>query len=901
MYDLTLVVSDGPQGFDCEFEYDAGLFDGETIARMAAHFQTLLAAVVADADQRISQVPLLGEQEREQVTAEWNRTRVDFGRPGCVHQLFEAEAQRTADALALVFEGQTMSYRQLDARANQLAHFLVGHGVGPEVPVGICLEPSLDLAVAILATLKAGGFYVPLDPEDPRERLDFFAADSRPAVILSLSSLADRCPVGAAKVVHLDAAREAVARESESAPPCRAAPDNAVCLLYTSGSTGKPKGAVNLHRGIANYLLAKQQMVGLGPADRILFTTPIGFDTSVEEFFFPLTCGGCLVIERAGGQRRDMSHLVQLIAREQVTTACFVPSTLRLLLEEEQVESCRSLKRILVGGEALTIDLVQRFFQRLNAELYNEYGPTEASINVAVWNCRLDYQRGIIPIGRPIANVRLYILDAERQPVPIGVPGELYIGGVAVARGYLNRPELNAERFLPDPFSGVAGETMYRTGDRCRWLPDGNIQFLGRRDSQVKIHGGRLELGEVEAAVSRHPAVAQAAVVVRQSSPDYKYLAAYVVPRGRGADNAEARAELVKDMRQFLKTSLPEYMIPQAFEVTRRAAEAVQRQGEPRRPAGDRALGPAGPPLRCSADRRGEAIGGHLGRGAASGSRRRLRQLLRPRRPFAAGRALASRIRSAVFPRHAADHALLRAHAGRAGRTGRGVAGVGKLLPVAGHSTGARDAPLPTSYGQEALWVISQLGEGLSPYVTFPAARVRALGPARFGTGRKRGAAAPRIVAHHLHGSGGPPGASDRALCARPLPVVDLSGLPAGEREQEVRRYGEARSQRPMDLSKGPLASVEVLRLSAGRARGADRHAPHHLRRLVDGGAGGRAAGGVPRLCGGTSLAAARVNDPIRRFRGLAAPAVAGRSARRAAPLLAQAVGMPPRAGIAHR
>lgn len=229
-----------------------------------------------------------------------------------------------------------------------------------------------------------------------------------------------------------------------------------------------------------------------------------------------------------------MSQLVQLIARENITTACFVPSILRLLLEEENLEQCRSLKHVLIGGEVLTTDMVERFSQRLHADLYNEYGPTEASIDVAVWKCRLDYQRGIIPIGRPIANVRLYILDGKRNPVPIGVPGELYIGGVAVARGYLNRPELNAERFLPDPFSGVAGDTIYRTGDRSRWLPDGNIQFLGRRDGQVKIHGGRLEVGEVEAAISRHPAVAHVAVVVRQSSPDYRYLAAYVVPRPPG-------------------------------------------------------------------------------------------------------------------------------------------------------------------------------------------------------------------------------------------------------------------------------------------------------------------------------------------------------------------------------
>jgi amino acid adenylation domain-containing protein len=566
-FDLCLEVYDGEQGLQLRLCYHADLFDEATIVRMLEHFQAVLEAAIADPDRRLSQLPLITDCQREQVLVEWNQTQVDFPQQGCVHQLFETQVERDPDAVALVFEGRTVTYRQLNARANQLAHYLASREVGPEVLVGICLEPSLDLAVALLGVLKAGGAYVPLDPEDPRERIDYFLADSRPAVILTTAGLADRFSPPDARVVQLDAEREDILREGEADMPCRATPENAICVLYTSGSTGKPKGVVSLHRGICNYLLAKQQLVGLGPADRVLLATPISFDTSVEEVFLGLTCGGCLVIEKAGGTRRDMSCLVQLIARENVTTACFVPSKLRLLLEEEHFGQCRSLKRVLVGGEVLTPDLVERFFHRLDAELYNEYGPTEASIDVAVWKCRLDYQRGIIPIGRPIANVRLYVLDAERNPVPVGVPGELYIGGVAVARGYLNRPELSTERFLPDSFSGIAGDLLYRTGDRCRWLPDGNIEFLGRRDGQVKIHGGRLELGEVEAAISRYPAVAHAAVVVRQSSPDYKYLAAYVVPRGRRADSVEARTEFVKDLRQFLKSSLPEYMIPQAFEV----------------------------------------------------------------------------------------------------------------------------------------------------------------------------------------------------------------------------------------------------------------------------------------------------------------------------------------------
>ncbi|MGD0901138.1 MAG: amino acid adenylation domain-containing protein, partial [Thermoguttaceae bacterium] len=564
--DLALGVEDEPQGFHCQLTYDVGLFDHQTVARMAMHFQTLVAAIVADPDQRLSQLPLLTEREREQVLVQWNRTEVDFPEAGCVHQLFEAQVRRSPEAAALVFEGRSMSYRELNARANQLAHYLRRWNVGAEVLVGICLEPSPDAAVAILGVLKAGGAYVPLDPEEPRDRLDFFVADSRPRVIVTATDLAGRFSALDAHVVNVDADGNAIARESESDPPCQITPDNAVFVLYTSGSTGKPKGVVNLHRGVANYLLWKRQSLGLGPTDRVLLATPLSFDTSVEEFFGGLLSGGCMVIGKPGSQR-DPGYLLQLLARERVTTACVVPSTLRLLLEENGVEQCGSLRRVISGGEALTPDLMERFFQRFSADLYNDYGPTETSIAVTTWKCSLDYQRGIIPIGRPIANVRLYILDAQRNPVPIGVPGELYVGGVAVARGYLNRPELNAERFLPDPFSGAAGDRIYRTGDRCRWLPDGNIQFLGRRDGQVKIHGGRLELGEVEAAINRHPGVAQAAVVVRQSSPDYRYLAAYVVPRGPRPDGDEAAAEFVKELRQFVKSLLPEYMIPQAFEV----------------------------------------------------------------------------------------------------------------------------------------------------------------------------------------------------------------------------------------------------------------------------------------------------------------------------------------------
>ena len=812
VYDLTLSVADEAQGFQCQFDYDAALFDRETIARMAAHFQTLLDAILPDPDQPISQLPLLTESERTQVITGWNETEVDFHHDGCVHQLFETQAERTPDAAALVCEGRTISYRQLNAQANQLAQYLVSRGVGPEVFVGVCLEPSFDLAVALLGVLKAGGAYVPLDPEDPPERLDFFVADSRPAVIVTKTDWRERLSAPDARWVCLDSEHDEIMRERPADLPCPASATTAVSVLYTSGSTGKPKGAVNMHRGVCNYLLFKRQLLGLEPSDRMLFTTPISFDTSVEEFFLPLISGGCLVIAKAGSQR-EPGYLARLIASENVTTACFVPTMLRFLLEDPQ--GCGSLKHVISGGEALTPDLVERFFQLLDADLYNDYGPTETSIAVATWKCRRDYPRGIIPIGRPISNVRLYVLDAARKPVPVGVPGELYIGGVAVGRGYLNRPELNAERFLPDPFGSSEADRVYRTGDRCRWLPDGNLEFLGRRDGQVKIHGARVELGEVEAVICGHPNIAHAAVVARESSPGLHYLAAYVVPRLAPADGADAVREFVDDVRRFLQALVPAYLIPQAFEVLEAlpqlpsgkvnrgalpdvapVAKPATRYVSPRSPLEQQLAAIWAEVLGC--ERVGLydnffELGGH--------------SLLAVR--------MASRVRSVL----AVDLPLVTLFAAP---TLVELAERIEALQAAGCLPGlppiqkvSRDQPLPLSYGQEALWIIDHLEEGPSPYVTFPAARIR--GPLNVPALER---ALNEIWRRHeslrttFQEVDGRPVQVIAPYAPQSLTVTDLSALPAEERETAVQRFAEAQSQRPIDLAVGPLARLELLKLS---------------------------------------------------------------------------------------
>ena len=553
-FDLAMICRETEQGIDVSLEYRADLFEEATVARMLQHFQTLLEAAVADPDRPLSSLPLIGEDERRTLLVEWNQTQAAFSEHRGLHEYFEEQAAIRPDAVAVVFEGESLSYRQLNARANQLARCLQAQGVGPEVLVGVCLARSLGMAAALLAVLKAGGAYVPLDPDYPRERLDFIVADSRPAVLLTTADLADKMSAGGARVVHLDTVAAEVAHYSEDNLPCQIGPDNAIYVIYTSGSTGTPKGAVNLHRGLCNNILWEARFLGLDATDRVLFKTPLSFDVSVVEFFRGLVCGGRVVIAKPGGHR-DPGYLAELIAREGVTTVEFVPSMLHAMLEEDRFKECCRLKRVCSGAETLTPDLARAFFQQWQIPLYNLYGPTETAIGVAGWKCLPGNPLDTIPIGRPVSNVHLYILDEHRQPVPVGLPGELYVGGVAVGRGYLNRPELTAERFLPNPFSGVEGDRLYKTGDRCRWLPDGNIEYLGRQDEQIKIRGFRVELGEIEGVLKQHPGVREAVVIAREGGHGDKRLAAYVAPH----PGVEVSRELLRD---FLQQRLPPFMVP---------------------------------------------------------------------------------------------------------------------------------------------------------------------------------------------------------------------------------------------------------------------------------------------------------------------------------------------------
>ncbi|WP_229547355.1 non-ribosomal peptide synthetase [Nostoc sp. CHAB 5836] len=543
-------------------------FHRDFVERMLGHFRQILETVTANPDCELSEIDILTTAERYQLLTQWNDTQADYPQDKCLHQLFEEQVERNPDAVAVRFENQQLTYQQLNQKANQLAHYLQTNGVKPETLVGICIERSLEMVVGLLGILKAGGAYLPLDPKYPKERLNYILQDTGVTVLLTQRSLTELLPEHQVIVLCLDADWPIIAQHSQQNTTSGVAGENLAYVIYTSGSTGKPKGAMNTHKGISNRLLWMQDTYQLTPSDRILQKTPFSFDVSVWEFFWPLLAGATLVVAKPEGHK-DSAYLIKLIQQQQITTIHFVPSMLRVFLQEPNLEDCSCLKRVICSGEALPYDLKQHFFERLNCELHNLYGPTEAAIDVTYWQCLPQIQQQIVPIGRPIANTQIYILDQYLQPVPIGITGELHIGGVGLARGYLNRPELTAEKFISYPFSdgklyqdlhtgngksnhrghrGHGGirvsesscvSPIYKTGDLARYLPDGNIEYLGRIDHQVKIRGFRIELGEIETVLSHHPAVEQAVVIAYEEKTGNQSLIGYIVANSQRSDRPE--------------------------------------------------------------------------------------------------------------------------------------------------------------------------------------------------------------------------------------------------------------------------------------------------------------------------------------------------------------------------
>jgi amino acid adenylation domain-containing protein len=584
-FDLALAMGEVHGTLAGSLRYDADLFDAGTVRRMAAHFVRLLEGIADAPGTRVSRLALLAPDETAEVVHAFNQTDahyLDGELP--LHRLFEAQAARTPDAVAAVFADEALTYAQLDARANRLAHRLRRLGVGPEARVGVCAERSVEMVVALLGVLKAGGAYVPIDPGYPADRIAYMLADSGVPVLLTQARLADRLPAHGATVVRLDGDWASIEAESADAPGVEVAPEGLAYVIYTSGSTGRPKGAMNAHRGVVNRLLWMQAEYGLREDDVVLQKTPFSFDVSVWEFFWPLLTGARLVLARPEGHK-DPAYLSEVIARAGVTTLHFVPSMLRAFVEHGDGARCGSVRRVISSGEALPAELVGRFFETLpHAELHNLYGPTEAAVDVTFWPCTPADAGRAVPIGRPVANTRIYIVDRRSdEPSPARIPGELHIGGVQVGRGYLGRPALTAATFVPDPFSAEPGARLYRTGDLARWRPDGAAEYLGRMDHQVKVRGFRVELGEIESVLAAHPSVRETIVIAREDVPGDARLVAYVVPAGEPA-GAEA-------LRSFLRTRLPEHMVPSALvtmdalplspngKIDRRALPAPERSG----------------------------------------------------------------------------------------------------------------------------------------------------------------------------------------------------------------------------------------------------------------------------------------------------------------------------------
>ena len=551
LFDLALSLRDEGEGLAGLLEYNTDLYDARTISAMATHFRVLLEDIARSPDRRVSELALLTAEEKRRLLVEWNDTP-SFPDTCCVHELFEAQVERTPGATALIVGRERLSYRELSARANRLAHYLRERGVGPEVRVGLCLRRTTEILVAILGVLKAGGAYLPLDPTYPKDRLTFTLADAGAPVLLTETSLQGRLDTAAAEVIHIDQIREALAKQPETNPPKTAGPWNLAYTMYTSGSTGRPKGIAVEHRSSVVFVRWCVDTYRREDYKGTLACASIGFDPSVLEIFAPLACGGAVILAENG------LALPSLPAKDEVTMVTTVPCVMTELVRQGAIPS--SVKIVNLAGEPLARSLVRAILEPGTVnDVYNLYGPTECT-TYSTYTAVPKDTSAEPTIGKQLRGDRVYILDKRMQPVPIGVQGEIYVGGVGPARGYLGRPALTAEKFVPDPFSEAPGARLYRSGDRARHLPDGDIVFLGRIDFQVKVRGFRIELGEIEAVLREQPHVEQVMILAIEDGLGDRRLVGYLVPQaGKQIDVAEVTRTLEK--------RLPAYMVPSAFVV----------------------------------------------------------------------------------------------------------------------------------------------------------------------------------------------------------------------------------------------------------------------------------------------------------------------------------------------
>jgi amino acid adenylation domain-containing protein len=817
-YPLIVVVAPGEQ-LSLRIDYDGSRFTGPTVARMLDHLASLLDGMVRDAHRRVDDISMVTDAERQLLLVEWNDTGVPLPESPLIHRRFEAQALEAPDAIAVTFEHQQLTYRDLNARANQLARLLRTAGVGPEVLVGIFMERSLEMVVGILAVLKAGGAYLPLDPGYPGERLRFMLDDSSTTVVLTQERLLPQLPKTSAVVLDVDAEWPTLSQYSEVNIGTVVSLQNLAYVIYTSGSTGRPKGAMLAHGAIANHMNWMCREFPLHTGDAVLQKTPISFDASVWEFYAPLLAGARLVLARPQGHQ-DAAYLLDAVTRHGVTTLQVVPSLLRILLDRAEIDRISSLRRLFCGGEALTIELRDRFFACVDAELTNLYGPTETCIESIVWRCDRHRSGSTVPIGRPIDNTCVYLVEDSGRPTPIGVPGEVHIAGVGVGRGYMNRPDLTAERFIPRQVPGDTGARVYRTGDLACYQPDGTIEFLGRRDHQAKLRGFRIELGEIEALLNHHPQLKAAVVVVREDTQGDQRLVAYVVPHETSPDATV--------LRSYLKTSLPEYMVPAAFvtldalpltpngKVDRRALPVPDRHAiessyvAPRSPVEEILAGVWASVLgvrQVGAHSDFFELGGHSLLATQVGSR--LRTLFGLDLPL----------------RTLFEHPTVAALATAIEKAKPG--GAVAFAPAIRPRATAGDAPL--SFAQERLWFLDQLEPGGSAYVVPGAVRLTGrLQPAAFD------AAYREIVRRHTglrtvfaRGEDGRPVQHVTDGTSITLNLVDLSQLVPDAVEGTVRALATRAATQPFDLAAGPLVRGTLLRL--GDEAHVALFAAHHI------------------------------------------------------------------------
>jgi amino acid adenylation domain-containing protein len=805
-FDLTLSTAETAGTIRLVLEHRYGLLSAPAAARLLGHLTVLLQAVAVDPGRRLDSLPLLTSAERHQLLVAWNDTGEGAGQRASLYGLFAAQARRTPEATAVVCEGQRLSYGALQHAASRLAAWLRAIGVGPESPVGICLDRSCEMVVAMLAVLQAGGAYLPLEPTQPRERLAAILATARVPALLTRERLLPALPPVEAALLCLEPGWESAAPAGlDAAPPLYG--EALAYVVFTSGSSGRPKGVMVPQRGICNRLLSAVAAYGLGARDHTLQAFSFAFDASIPYFFQPLATGASVVLARPRAEQ-DPGYLVDLIAKQRVAVAGFSPSMLRVLVEHPRLERCRSLRYLLCGIDSMTPELARRFFERLDASLVFGYGPTEASVSVTRWVCSPGVAERVVPIGRPITGTRIYLLDPRLEPVPLGLPGELHIGNAPLARGYLGEPGLTASAMVPDPFSGLAGARLYKTGDLARYLPGGEIQFLGRIDHQVKVRGFRVELGEIEFALARHPAVGETVVTARDGPRGDKELVAYVVARG-------GRSTTPVELGRFLRERLPEYMVPVAFvslpalplaangKVDRRALPAPKAAPAE---AGAEPVAPRSPLEEILAQLvaevlQRESVGVHDSFFELGGHSLLATRLV-ARLPGMLGIELPVR---AVF--EAPTVAELAERVWRAWQTEER-----PRLPAV--SPAPRDAPLPLSPAQRGLWFFHQL-EPQSALYNIPAAfRLQGrLAPVALAAALSEIARRHEALRTTFATIAGEPVQRIGAAAPLPLPLIDLGGLPEKERRRAAQELAAGAAARPFDLRRGPLLRASLARL----------------------------------------------------------------------------------------